>query len=77
MGALNQAATTQAGFGQQAGLANQAAINQAIQAQAARQQAANQANFGGQFTGAGIQQGAASGLAGLGQQQFNMGQSIQ
>lgn len=70
-------AAQQAGLTQAAGLSNQAAINQAIQAQAGRQQAANQANFQGQFTGAGIRQGAASGLSGLGQQQFNMGQSIQ
>ena len=70
-------AAQQAGLTQAAGLSNQAAINQALQAQAARQQAANQANFQGQFTGAGIRQGAAGGLAGLGQQQFNMGQSIQ
>ena len=70
-------AAQQAGLTQAAGLSNQAAINQALQAQAGRQQAANQANFQGQFTGAGIRQGAAGGLAGLGQQQFNMGQAIQ
>jgi hypothetical protein len=74
---LNQANITQAGFGQSAGLANQAAINAAIQAQAAREQAANAANFQGQFTGAGIQQGAAGGLAGLGGQLFGVGQQIQ
>ena len=77
MAAQNAAAAQQAGLTQAAGLSNQAAINQALQAQAARQQAANQTNFQGQFTGAGIQQGAASGLSGLGQQQFNIGQSIQ
>ena len=52
-------------------------FHQAIQAQAAREQAARQATFGGQFQGAGIRQGAAGGLAGLGQQQFGMGQAIQ
>ena len=70
-------ASQQAGLTQQAGLSNQAAINQAIQAQAARQQAANAANFQGQFSGAGIRQGAAGSLASLGQQQFNVGQAIQ
>jgi hypothetical protein len=74
--AQNQFALSQAGFGQQSGLANQAAINAAIQAAAGRQQAANAANFQGQFTGAGIRQGAASGLGGLGQQLFGMGQQI-
>ena len=75
--AINQAIQAQAARNQQAGMSNQAALNAAIQAQAGRQQAANAANFQGQFTGAGIRQGAASGLAGLGQQQFNMGQAIQ
>ena len=70
-------AAQQAGLTQAAGLSNQAAINQAIQAQAGRLQAANQANFQGQFTGAGIRQGAAGGLSGLGQQQFNIGSQIQ
>jgi len=67
----------QAGLTQAAGLASMGAMNTAAQQQAAREQAARQATFGGQFQGAGIRQGAASGLAGLGQQQFNMGQSIQ
>ena len=70
-------AAQQAGLTQAAGLSNQAAINQALQAQAGRQQAANQANFQGQFTGAGIRQGAAGGLAGLGGQMFGIGQQVQ
>jgi hypothetical protein len=53
------------------------ANRQAEEAAAARQQAANLANYQGQFTGAGIQQAAASGLAGLGQQGFNIGSQIQ
>ena len=53
------------------------ANRQAEEAAAAREQAANMANYQGQFTGAGIQQAAASGLAGLGQQGFNIGSQIQ
>jgi len=52
------------------------AFNAAQEAQAARQQAANQATFGGQFQGAGIRAGAAGQLAGLGQQMFGQGQDI-
>jgi hypothetical protein len=55
---------------QAAGLSNQAALNQAIQAEAARQQAANAANFQGQFQAAGIQSGAANAMAGLAGQQL-------
>ena len=69
-------AAQQAGFAQQGGLANMAAFNAAQEAQAARQQAANQATFGGQFQGAGIRAGAAGQLAGLGQQMFGQGQDI-
>ena len=75
--AINQAIQAQAARNQAAGMSNQAALNAAIQAQAGRQQAANAANFQGQFTGANIRQGAAGGLAGLGQQQFNIGTNIQ
>lgn len=39
--------------------------------------AADLANYQGQFTGAGIQQAAASGLGSLGQQGFNIGSQIQ
>jgi len=53
------------------------ANRQAEEAAAARQQAANLANYQGQFTGANIRQSAASGLAGLGQQGFNIGSQIQ
>jgi hypothetical protein len=63
-------ASQQAGLTQAAGLSNQAALNQAMQAEAARQQAANAANFQGQFTGAGIQSGAANAMAGLAGQQL-------
>jgi len=58
----------------------QQAFNQAQQQalqQAQFEQAANLANYQGQFTGAGIQQAAASGLGGLGQQGFNIGSQIQ
>lgn len=63
-------ASQQAGLTQAAGLSDQAALNQAMQAEAARQQAANAANFQGQFTGAGIQSGAANAMAGLAGQQL-------
>ena len=63
--AQNAIAAQQAGLTQSAGLSNQAAINQALQSQAARDQAANAANFQGQFSGAGIQSGAANAMAGL------------
>ena len=53
------------------------ALNTAGQAQAGREQAARQATFGGQFQGAGIRQGAASGLSGLGGQMFGIGQQVQ
>jgi hypothetical protein len=68
--AANARAQQQAGLTQTAGLSNQAALNQAMQAEAARQQAANAANFQGQFTGAGIQSGAANAMAGLAGQQL-------
>ncbi len=58
-------------------MSNQAAINQALQAQASRQQAANQANCGGQFQAAGVRAGAAGQLGQLGQQAFNTSQAIQ
>lgn len=81
MQAANQFAVQQAQFEQQAAQANMQADNamrqfnanlaqQAAQAQAAREQAASAATFGGQFDAAGIQAGAASGLAGLGGQQL-------
>jgi hypothetical protein len=69
-------AQAQAGLTQQGGLASMAAFNDAQQAQAAREQAARQTTFGGQFTGAGIRAGAAGQLAGLGQQLFGQGQDI-
>ncbi len=75
--ALNQFALAQAGYGQQAGLSNQAALNQFALQQAQLQQAANQANFQGQFTGAGVRQAGAGGLTGLGAQMFGQGQAIQ
>lgn len=53
------------------------ANRQAEEAAAAREQAASLTNYQGQLTGAGIQQGAASGLASLGQQGFNIGSQIQ
>lgn len=67
----------QAGLTQAAGLSSMGALNTAAQQQAAREQAARQATFGGQFQGAGIRQGAAGGLAGLGGQMFGMGQQVQ
>lgn len=67
----------QAGLAQAAGLSNMGALNTAAQEQAAREQAARQATFGGQFQGAGIRQGAASGLSGLGGQMFGIGQQVQ
>lgn len=67
----------QAGLTQAAGLASMGAMNTAAQQQAAREQAARQATFGGQFQGAGIRQGAAGGLAGLGGQMFGIGQQVQ
>lgn len=62
-------------IGQQraADLANQ----QAREAAAAREQAARQANFQGQFQAAGIQQAGAAGLGALGQQLFGQGQQVQ
>ena len=75
--AANQIALQQAQLEQQAAQFNPQAANQFALQQAQLQQQANQATFGGQFQGAGVRQGAASGLAGLGQQQFNMGQAIQ
>lgn len=69
-------AQAQAGLSQQGGLASMSAFNDAQQAQAAREQAARQTTFGGQFTGAGIRAGAAGQLAGLGQQLFGQGQDI-
>ena len=77
MQAENAMRQLQAQLTQQAGLASMGALNTAGQAQAGREQAARQATFGGQFQGAGIRQAAAGGLAGLGGQQFGMGQQIQ
>lgn len=77
MQALNAQRAQQAGLTQSAGLASMGALNTAAQQQAAREQAARAATYGGQFQGAGIQQGAAGGLAGLGRQMFGMGQDIQ
>lgn len=69
-------AAQQAGLTQQGGLATMSAFNAAQEAQAAREQAARQTTFGGQFTGAGVRAGAAGQLAGLGQQMFGQGQDI-
>lgn len=77
MQAENAMRQLQANLSQQAGLASMGALNTAGQAQAAREQAARQATFGGQFQGAGIRQGAAGGLAGLGGQMFGIGQQVQ
>jgi hypothetical protein len=77
MQALNAQRAQQAGLTQSAGLASMGALNTAAQQQAAREQAARATTYGGQFQGAGIQQGAAGGLANLGQQMFGMGQDIQ
>ena len=77
MQAANQFAIQQAQFEQQAGQANMQAENAMRQLQAQLTQQANQANFGGQFQGAGVRQSAAGGLAGLGQQGFNIGSQIQ
>jgi len=60
----------------QAGLSNQAAINAMRQQRGAFQQAANQANFGGQFQGAGVRANAAGQLGGLAQTGFGFGQAI-
>jgi hypothetical protein len=81
MAAANQFSIQQAQFEQQAALANAAAANaraqqqaqleqQAMQAGATRQQAANAANYQGQFQAAGIQGGAANAMAGLAGQQL-------
>ena len=77
MQAENAMRQLQANLSQQAGLASMGALNTAGQAQAGREQAARQATFGGQFQGAGIRQGAAGGLAGLGGQMFGIGQQVQ
>lgn len=75
---LNQRAAEMAAAREQAARSgNMQAANQFAIQQAQFEQAANLANYQGQFTGAGIQQGAASGLAGLGQQGFNIGSQIQ
>jgi len=75
---LNQRAAEAAAQREQAARAgNMAAANQFAQQQAMFEQQANQATFGGQFQGAGIRQGAASGLSGLGGQMFGIGQQVQ
>ena len=75
--AANQLAMQQAQLEQQAAQFNPQAANQFALQQAQLQQQANQATFGGQFQGAGVRQGAASGLAGLGGQMFGIGQQVQ
>ena len=56
---------------------NMQAANQFAMQQAQLEQAARQANFQGQFQAAGIQQAAAGGLGGLGQQLFGQGMGVQ
>lgn len=75
---LGQQAREAAAAREQAARAgNMQAANQFATQQAQLEQAANQANYQGQFTGAGIRQGAASGLSGLGGQMFGIGQQVQ
>lgn len=68
-----QAAEAAAGRLQGAYGTNAAAQNQFALQQAALQQQANQANFGGQFDAAGIRQGAAGLLGNLAQTGYNFG----
>ena len=75
---LGQQAREAAAAREQAARAgNMAAANQFAQQQAQLEQAARQANFQGQFQAAGIQQAAAGGLGGLGQQLFGQGMGVQ
>lgn len=75
---LNQQAAEAAAAREQAARAgNMAAANQFAIQQAQFEQAANQANFGGQFSAANVRQAGAGGLAGLGQQMFGQGMGIQ
>ena len=75
---LNQQAAEAAAAREQAARAgNMAAANQFAIQQAQFEQAANQANFGGQFSAAGVRQAGAGGLGGLGQQMFGQGMNIQ
>lgn len=75
---LGQQAREAAAAREQAARAgNMQAANQFAQQQAQLEQAARQANFQGQFQAAGIQQAAAGGLGGLGQQLFGQGQQVQ
>ena len=75
---LGQQAREAAAAREQAARAgNMQAANQFAQQQAQLEQAARQANFQGQFQAAGIQQAAAGGLGGLGQQLFGQGMGVQ
>ena len=60
----------------QADMSNQASSNQASLAAAAREQAANMANYQGQFQAANIQSNAANQLGNLAQTGFGFGQQI-
>lgn len=74
---LNQQAAEAGAAREQAARAgNMAAANQFAIQQAQFQQAANAANYQGQFQAAGIQSGAAGQLGGLSQTGFGMGQQI-